>query len=188
MPVNFKEKQLRKSQKIKKRDKITPSKNTLHMALGFKDNRIIKFIKRIISIWILRIGDGINFINSKKYGIFSCLKSSIKFIKNAKRGDILLFILNNSNCKVAYVATFYGIKERTAHTMTNEQLGWDNSKNWNDRYELHYTNLYDLSYVEPPLYIPIKGQATIRKYNESDYNINLIQVLKQLKRFAKVIY
>ena len=184
------QKQTHKSQKINSRDKNTASTNTIANALGFEHHVKIPVKNRTINNWAFRV-DGINFNNSKKHNIYSCSKSSKSnspFIKHAKRGDNLLFIPNNSNCKVAYLATFYGIKERTAHTMTNQQLGWGGTNDWDNHYEVHYTNLYDLSCVEPPIYIPIKGQATIRKYNESDYNINLIQLLKQLKRFAKVIY
>ena len=191
MSVNFKQ-QSHKSQKIKKikkRVKNTPSTNTLQMILGLPNIVSITFKERKIKIWLYRIGDGINFNNSKQHNIFSCsksCKSNYPFIKNVKRGDILLFIPNESKGKVTHVSTFKGIKERTAYTMTNEELGWDNSKNWYDHYEVHYTNLYDLSCVEPAIYIPIKGQNPIRLYDESYYNINLIQVLKQMKRFYKV--
>tara|TARA_Y100000589_G_C27025021_1_gene576561 strand:- start:295 stop:894 length:600 start_codon:yes stop_codon:yes gene_type:complete len=191
MPVNFKQQshKSQKTKKIKKRVKNTPSTNTLQMILGLPNIVNITFKERTINIWLYRIGDGINFNNSKEHNIFSCsksCKSNYPFIKNVKRGDILLFIPNESKGKVTHVSTFKCIKERTAYTMTNEELGWDNSKNWYDHYEVHYTNLYDLSCVEPAVYIPIKGQNPIRLYDESYYNINLIQVLKQVKRFCKV--
>ena len=185
------QKQTHKSQKIKSTHKNSASTNTITNALGFEDHVKIPVKNRTINNWLVRIGDGINFNKSRKHSIFSCskvCKSNSTFIKDAKRGDNLLFIPNNSKSKVAYIATFYGIKERTADTMTNQQLGWDSSKKWDNHYELHYTNLYDLSCVEPALYIPIKGPAPFREYHESHYNINLIQLLKQIKRFAKVTF
>jgi len=60
--------------------------------------------------WIIRVGDGDNFMKSSKinvWGIPDNSNASICFINNVKKGDVLWFITSNSGGKIIAVATYY---------------------------------------------------------------------------------
>ena len=82
--------------------------------------------------WMLRIGDGENFIRSSKYKIWGINATSSLgkyFIKNIKEADILWFVKSKSHGKIIAVATYVSQNMR--------QLG----------------PLIDISYSIFPLYI-----------------------------------
>ena len=59
--------------------------------------------------WIIRVGDGDNFMKSSKinvWGIPDNYNASICFINNVKKGDVLWFITSNSGGKIIAVATY----------------------------------------------------------------------------------
>ena len=59
--------------------------------------------------WIIRVGDGDNFMKSSKinvWGIPDNSNASICFINNVKKGDVLWFITSNSGGKIIAVATY----------------------------------------------------------------------------------
>lgn len=59
--------------------------------------------------WIIRVGDGDNFMKSSKInvcGIPDNSNASICFINNVKKGDVLWFITSNSGGKIIAVATY----------------------------------------------------------------------------------
>lgn len=124
--------------------------------------------------WILRIGNGGNFISSSKYGIWgiqTITSSDGKyFTKNAKLGDRLWFVTGKSNGQIFAVATYCSHNERILGplvdvTMTNDELGWTGEgPDWTSNTEIHYTDLYNVSELE--LLTHIKSPKTIRKYNE----------------------
>jgi hypothetical protein len=124
--------------------------------------------------WILRVGDGENFINSSKYGIWgvqTVTSSDGKyFIKNVRHGDRLWFVKSKSQGKVIAVATYksHNVREigpLVSLTMTNEELGWTGEgPDWTSDIELHYTNFYDV--IDLDIFTHIKSPKTIRKYNE----------------------
>jgi len=129
--------------------------------------------------WILRAGDGENFLNSSDYriwGINSSLKCGKHFLKNVKQGDRLWFVTSNSKGKLIAVGTYKSHNERVLGplvntTMTNEELGWTGEgPDWTSETEVHYTNLYLLSNCN--LLTHLKGNVTIRKYNKK-CSINL---------------
>lgn len=114
--------------------------------------------------WILRVGDGFNFIRSsahKIWGIQSATPNNKYFLNNVNLGDRLWWVLGKSKGKILGVSTYASHNERT---LTDEALGWTgNGPSWTG-IELHYNNLIILT--ESELYTHIKSPATIRKYNE----------------------
>ena len=59
--------------------------------------------------WIIRVGDGDNFMKSSKinvWGIPDNSNASICFINNVKKGDVLWLITSNSGGKIIAVATY----------------------------------------------------------------------------------
>lgn len=104
--------------------------------------------------WIIRVGDGKNFKNSKypfwgmKRGKHGCIKGIIN--KNFKKGDILWFITSvkseNGGKVVAlaeYTEMFDQMDEQLFQykTYSNEEQGWEGDEEWH--LQLHYTNYYD---------------------------------------------
>jgi len=65
--------------------------------------------------WLLRVGDGDNFINSSKYKIWGINATSSLgkyFIKNIKEADILWFVKSKSHGKIIAVATYVSQNKR----------------------------------------------------------------------------
>tara|TARA_B100000900_G_C20498074_1_gene682533 strand:+ start:605 stop:1060 length:456 start_codon:yes stop_codon:yes gene_type:complete len=142
--------------------------------------------------WLLRVGDGENFISSSKYGIWGIQSSfnSKHFLKNVKPGDILWFVQSKNQGKIIAVSTFSSHNLRDFGplvdiSLNNEQLGWnEKGKDWNNiDVEVHYTELYGLYNCE--LYTNITGPKTIRKYNEK-CKINLENEYNHILRYSKV--
>lgn len=136
--------------------------------------------KKIVppSHWFLRVGNGVNFINSSTqhiWGINAITDSNNKyFINNAKKGDILWFVKNKSDGLVLAIATFEKINKRELGelinlTQTNEELGWDCDEKIDT--EIIYTDLYNVKDCNILTYL--KGANTARKYNPTKCTINL---------------
>lgn len=143
--------------------------------------------------WLLRVGDGENFISSSKYGIWGIQSSSNKhFLKNVKPGDILWFVQSKNQGKIIAVSTYSSHNLRDIGpliniSLNNEQLGWnERGKDWNNiDVEVNYTQLYGLENCE--LYTNITGPKTIRKYNEK-CKINLENEYNHILRYSKVTF
>ena len=122
--------------------------------------------------WILRVGDGFNFIRSSEYkiwGIQSSTSCNKGFLKNVKPGDRLWFVLRKSRGSLLGVAIYASHNTRFVgpliSTLTNEELGWTGcGPDWTSDTEIHYKNLIWLNTYD--LFTDIIGPATIRKYNE----------------------
>jgi hypothetical protein len=128
--------------------------------------------------WLLRIGDGSNFINSsnkKIWGVHSKLHKS--FLEKIKEKDILWFIKNKSKGKIIAMATFKSYNKRIFGplvnlSLTNEELGWDDSTtNFISDTEIHYDNLYNLENCN--LLTNLKGITSVRKYEKEKINLDL---------------
>lgn len=89
-------------------------------------------ITNTITDWILRVGDGENFINSSKYkiwGIQSTNSFGKYFIKHVKIGDRLWFVKSKTNGKLLAVSTYNSNNMRELGpliniNMTDDELGW----------------------------------------------------------------
>ena len=100
--------------------------------------------------WLIRVGDGDNFRNSKFpfWGVKSkCNKSIIH--NKFKKGDILWFMTSKK-----YGGKLIGMAEYTEyydrdielliqiHTYSNKEQNWKGDENWS--IQIHYNNLYDI--------------------------------------------
>ena len=145
--------------------------------------------------WILRCGDGENFKNSSKQGIWgiNTLTSTQGkyFVMNVKPEDRLWFVTSKSCGKLMAVATYRQHNMREFGplidiSLTNEELGWTGSgPKWTSDVELHYTDLYGLNDCE--LLTHIKGPATIRKYSEK-CRVNLPLEYSYIVRYSKATF
>jgi len=145
--------------------------------------------------WMLRIGDGENFIRSSKYKIWGIQTNTSShgkfFIKNVKPGDRLWFIQSKSHGKILAVATYRSHNVRELGplvnvSMTNEELGWTGEgTKWTSNIEIHYTDLYNVSDCE--LLTHIKSPTTIRKYDEK-CRVELAVEYSSIVRYSKVSF
>ena len=144
--------------------------------------------------WILRVGDGENFINSSRYriwGIQSTSPANKHFIRNVNIGDRLWFVKSNSNGKIIAVATYQSLNKRDLgplvnFTMTNQELGWSGEgPDWTSDIEVHYSDMYGLSDCE--LLTHIKGASTIRKYDDK-CRVNLPIEYNNIVRYGRMTF
>ena len=137
--------------------------------------------------WILRVGNGTNFIKGYKYkiwGISSSPPVSKHFLKNVKPGDRLWFVKGGTGGLILAVATF-----RSYHSLslTIEEIGWaiDESKSKSPiDTQINYTDLYNLTNCE--LLTHINSPLGIRKYNEQTCRIDLPLEYSYLSRYSKL--
>ena len=106
--------------------------------------------------WLLRVGNGQNFIRSSKFNIWgiNTLTGPFgkSFIKNVRNGDRMWFVTGDSNGKIIAVATYRSHNNRELGplvnlTQSNADLGWTGG-NWTSDTEVHYTDLYNLTECE----------------------------------------
>lgn len=144
--------------------------------------------------WIIRTGDGKNFINSSKFniwGINSQTSLGKHFLNLVQPGDRLWFVTSKTNGKLIAVATYRSHNKREFGPLinlhfTNEELGWENNTtNWVSDTEIHYTDVYNLQKCE--LLSHIKGVATIRKYDDK-CRVNLPVEYSNIVRYSKVSF
>lgn len=144
--------------------------------------------------YLLRVGDGINFMNSSNKGIWAVKSWNKSFLKNVKEGDILWFIRSKkpediSTGRIIAVATFHTKNERIfgplISTATNDELGWD-EKGVNCDIEIHYTNLYNL--LSCQLFTGQRGQQVITNYHKikDDLLVNLIVEYEYICKYANI--
>ena len=144
--------------------------------------------------WLLRVGDGENFINSSKYriwGIQSTTPTNKHFIKNVKPGDRLWFVKSKSNGKLIAVGTYRSHNTRDLgplvnFTMTNQELGWTGEgPDWMSDTEVHYSDMYGLSDCE--LLTHIQGASTIRKYDDK-CRVKLEIEYSNIVRYSRITF
>ena len=138
--------------------------------------------------WLIRVGDGENFKNSSKHGIWGCKSSTSKtFLKDIAIGDKLWFITNKSQGQIIAAATFESHNKRILGplvklSMSDEELKWANTE---FDTEIQYSNLYNLN--ECKLNINIKSTILITKYinDTNKYDIDLSQEYKYIVKYSK---
>lgn len=142
--------------------------------------------------WLLRVRDGVNFVNSSKYRIWGIQKLTSNgkhFVKHVKPGDRLWFVLSlPSQGKLIAVATYRSHNQRNLGPLVNisktdEELGWTGMELRKIDTEVHYTDLYGLNDCE--LLSKITYRATISKYNEKCI-VNLPVEYSYIARYSKV--
>jgi hypothetical protein len=142
--------------------------------------------------WLVRIGNGDNFISSSRYGIWGVQSSTSDnkyFLRKVTPGDRLWFVKNNSKGKIIAVATYQSHNVRVSDafvnsTMSNAELGWTGEgPNWTSDIEIHYTELYGLNNCD--MLSHIKGPKTVREYNEKCL-VNLVTEYDYIVRYSRV--
>jgi hypothetical protein len=134
--------------------------------------------------WFMRVGDGINFNNSKYY-IWGVNSHGKNLFANMKQGDRLWFIQSKSKGKILAVATYLSHNKRELGplinlTSSNTELGWADGS-WDT--EVHYTDLYNLS--DCMLLTHIESPLNIRKYNEK-CKILLSEAYENIKIYSRI--
>ena len=146
--------------------------------------------------WILRVGDGENFIRSSKYRIWGIQTNTSpfgkNFIKKVKPGDRLWFVKKESHGKILAVATYRSHNFREFGplvnlSLTNEELGWcGEGPDWTSDMEIHYTDLYNLCECE--MLTHIKSPLTIREYNDKKCCVKLPIEYTNIVRYSRVSF
>lgn len=141
--------------------------------------------------WLLRVGDGQNFINSsdkKIWGVNS--KGHKSFLTKIQEGDILWFIKNKSKGKILGMAKFKSYNKREFGplinlSLTNDELGWDDSTtNWILDIEIHYDELYNLNNCN--LLTNLKGITSVRQYKKEKIELDLDEEYKNIIKYAYI--
>ena len=141
--------------------------------------------------WLLRIGDGKHFKSSSKkniWGMSTTKNTNVQsFLKTAKPGDILWFILGKSKGKVLAVAEYIRNNKRELGplinvTSTNEELGWtETDGDWD--YEVHFKDMFVVDKLK--LLTEIKAATTVRKYNDKCM-VDLPEEYKNIMKYSLV--
>ena len=141
--------------------------------------------------WLLRVGDGQNFINSSDKKIWGVNSKRHKlFLEKIQEGDLLWFIKNKSKGKIIAMAKFKSYNKRIFGplvnlSLTNEELGWDDSTtNFISDIEIHYDNLYNLNNCN--LLTELKGITSVRKYEKEKIKLDLDKEYKNIIKYAYI--
>ena len=145
--------------------------------------------------WLIRVGNGKNFWNSAPRGIWGINSENYSrtkyFKKNAKNGDILWFIQQNTDGQAVAVATFTKTCARElgpliSLTLSDEELYWKREKNqekgWDT--EVHYEKLYDIQSLE--LRTKNKDPGSIKEYKPEQIVCDLISEYANIVRYSSV--
>ena len=140
--------------------------------------------------WLLRVGDGKDFIRSSSkltWGFDSSSNHGKAFLTHVRVGDILWFVKSESKGLLLAVATLEAVKRRevgplVAVTATNEELGWTRESEPSDT-EIKYIDLFNVSMCG--LHSEILSPLTIRRYSEK-CKVNLPLEYANIVRYSKV--
>ena len=143
------------------------------LAVTLKDLPCVNYQK----FWIIRVGDGLNFVNSNfpfwgsKRGKHGNIKSLVKKINV---GDILCFITPKPyGGKVIGMATYTGFYDRidepllSINTKSNEDQNWVGGGLWD--IQIHYSKLYITE--KENILVSIQHCASILEYEKYKPNV-----------------
>lgn len=124
-----------------------------------------------MTFWLLRIHDGVNFVNSSKYGVWGICKSRKSFIKQAKPGDILAFIKCASKGQIIAFAEFTSQYDRECNTLIDlyddTMMGWkQHVETQNTKWDniIFYKNLRNVSNCG--IFTNVKGSSPLVNYDK----------------------
>lgn len=142
--------------------------------------------------YILRVGNGENFINGNTRCLWAVKDSHKSFLEKVKKGDKLWFIRSKTpedthSGKIIAVADFEYKNERivgplVSFTPSNEELNWTGSEGGFCNIEIHYTNLYNLTALK--LYSGQRGQCVVVNYN----NIKEKLLVNLIEEYERIVY
>jgi hypothetical protein len=145
--------------------------------------------------WLIRVGNGDNFIRSSKYQIWGMNANDthvIRFLKGVLPGDYLWFITKGSSGKVIAVATYASqnlrenpiVEPLIRTTLTDEELGWDNISGKKCGVEIHYTDLYNVRDCD--LITGFTIRATTLRYPSEHCKLDLEQEYANICKYCKI--
>lgn len=142
--------------------------------------------------FLIRVGDGRNFRNSKN-PFWGMKKAGLGIANKMKPGDIIWFIVNKaSGGKAIGVAEFTGElydrkKEHLVgiNTLTNEEQGWIGDDAWD--IQIHYKNLYMIEHAN--IKICLQGAWIIMYYSTMKDKIkdDLPECFEQIQRYVQLV-
>jgi hypothetical protein len=145
-----------------------------------------------INHYILRVGDGENFINGFAKHLWAVKDSHKSFLEKVKQGDKLWFIRSKTSedlysGKIIAVADFEYKNERivgplVSLTPSNEELNWTGNEGGFCNIEIHYTNLYNLTALN--LYTGQRGQCVVTNYN----NVKEKLLVNLPEEYERIVY
>lgn len=145
-----------------------------------------------INHYLLRVGDGENFVNGSTRNLWAVKDSHKSFLEKVKKGDKLWFIRSKTpedthSGKIIAVADFEYKNERivgplVSFTPSNEELNWTGSEGGFCNIEIHYTNLYNLTALK--LYSGQRGQCVVVNYN----NIKEKLLVNLIEEYERIVY
>ena len=145
-----------------------------------------------INHYILRVGDGENFIKGFAKRLWAVRDSHKSFLEKVKPGDKIWLIRSKTSedlysGKIIAVADFEYKNERivgplVSLTPSNEELNWIGSEGGDCNIEIHYNNLYNLSALN--LYTGQRGQCVVTNYN----NVKDKLLLNLPEEYERIVY
>ncbi len=127
-----------------------------------------------IQHWLIRIGDGINFNNSREHNLwgFNDHVFSKHFISNARPNDTLWFVTANSKGHIIAFAKYQSYNKKVDEPIYNTNLsnGWNKYKHYSNEWKtvIHYNDYHDIA--DAKVLSHIKGTSPIRLYK---YNLSI---------------
>lgn len=127
------------------------------------------------NVWMIRVGDGVNFKNSTQHCIWGLKKRWSGCVNKFKAGDLLCFITSKKSggCTIG-IGEFVESHNREeeplvkVHTKTNAELGWigrDINEDWD--IQIKYKNLVNTSGREFMKTL-VRSPGTICSYGRLD--------------------
>lgn len=142
-----------------------------------------------MAIYLSRIGNGVNFNNSKQYEIWGYNKNSKKIISNMKKDDIIIFIENGGGSNVKGIARFENYKDINdeplinIHTIDNVILCWTDYEKY--PIQIKYTNFKNLNNLEIHNF---KGQTSIRIFDNKKHKFICKNNLIDIETLISILY
>lgn len=125
------------------------------------------------NVWIIRVGDGVNFRNSIRHHIWGLTKRWTAYVEKFVPGDLLCFATSkNSGGYIIGIGEFVESYNREneplvqIHTKSNTELGWigrGENEDWN--IQIKYKNLVNTSGKEFMKTL-IRSPRTVFNYNK----------------------
>lgn len=143
--------------------------------------------------WLIRVGDGKNFRNSKlpiwcvKRGKGGNIKT---VVKKLNKGDLLCFIVPKKYGGIVIgMAEYHEFYDRNdeplikINTLTNKELGWEGDTEWD--IQIHYRNLYITERLNISCCISCPGIILNYETFKDRINDNLYDHYKNYKKYGE---
>lgn len=141
-----------------------------------------------MTIYISRIGDGVDFNKSKKYGIWGYnRKTSKKIISNMKKDDIIIFIKNGGGINIIGMALFENYKDINEEklikidTIDNDILCWK-------YYEEYPIQIKYINFIDLKLELHLEGQTSLRIFDKEKHIFKKENKVIDIETLISILY